>query len=346
IADNNRVTVAMRNGYFMTWDQQTGKLLYKTELVEYPWDWQGFGAYAIASAYGMFYRFAYGAIYAFDWETGKIVWKYKAVANPYETPYVDENGTGVYSWNAGGIIADGKLYIYNTEHTPTSPITRGWGIHCINATSGEGLWSMWTPGSSVVADGYLSVSCTDGYQYVYGKGKSATTVTAPQTSIPLGTKAVIQGTVLDQSPAQPDTPCVSANSMVTQMQYLHKQQPIDGIYHNETITGVPVMLAAIGSDGTVVDIGTVTTNAYYGTFSTEWTPPKEGLYTITASFAGDDSYGSSGAATAISIGPALTTSNTDQQQIIVPDYTMTIIGAAIAIIIAVAIGVGLLYRKK
>ena len=63
-------------------------------------------------------------------------------------------------------------------------------------------------------------------------------------------------------------------------------------------------LTAIGSDGSVTDIGTVTTNGYYGTFGNAWTPPKEGVYTIMASFGGDDSYGSSSAATSVSVGPA------------------------------------------
>ena len=43
--------------------------------------------------------------------------------------------------------------------------------------------------------------------------------------------------------------------------------PIGGLYHNATITGVPVTLTAMGTDDSVVDIGTVTTNGYYGTFS-------------------------------------------------------------------------------
>jgi len=205
---------------------------------------------------------------------------------------------------------------------------------------------MWTPGQSVVADGYLSVSSSDGYQYVYGKGKTATTVTASPKTVAKGASVLIEGTVLDQSPAQPNTPCVSKESMVTQMQYLHKQQPVDGMWHNETVNGVPVALTAIGTDGTVVDIGVVTTNGYYGTFSKTWTPPKEDTYTITASFAADDSYGSSAAATALSVGPATAaTGNTQQQEIVIPDYTLTIVGAAIAIIIALAIAVLLLKKK-
>jgi hypothetical protein len=118
------------------------------------------------------------------------------------------------------------------------------------------------------------------YQYVFGKGKSATTATVAPKTIANGANVLIEGTVLDLSTVQPDTLCVSKESMTTQMEYLHKQQPIDGLWHNETIAGVPVALAAIGSDGSSTDIGTVTTDGYYGTFSKSWTPPAEGDYKI------------------------------------------------------------------
>jgi hypothetical protein len=286
-------------------------------------------------------------VYAVDWNTGKIAWKYEAPAVPFESPYISANGTGVYSWNSGGIVADGKIYLYNTEHTPSAPITRGWGLHCIDALTGKGIWNITTPGAvGAVADGYLSVGCTDGVQYIFGKGKSATTITAPDVAVPKGMALVIKGTVMDLSPGQPNTPCVSVDSMRTQMEYLHKQQPIDGIWHNLTIAGVPVKLTALSSDGSFTDIGTITTDGYYGTFSKSWTPPNEGDYTIIASFAGDGSYGSSAASTAVFVGPAPTTSNTGQQQITIPDYTTTIIAGVIAIIIAVTIVGVLVVRKK
>ena len=156
---------------------------------------------------------------------------------------------------------------------------------------------------------------------------------------------MIEGTVVDQSAAQPGTPCVSQDSMGTYMEYLHMSQPIDGIWHNITLTGVPVQLTAIAADGSYVDIGTVTSDAYHGTFACPWTPPNEGTYNIIATFAGDASYGSSSAATAISVGPP-------PAPVIIPeqttptDYTMTIIGGVIAVIIAVAIVGLVLYRKK
>jgi hypothetical protein len=57
-------------------------------------------------------------------------------------------------------------------------------------------------------------------------------------------------------------------------------------------------------DGTYVDIGTAISSGYYGTFGLSWTPTEQGTYEIVASFAGDDSYGSSGASTFVTVGPA------------------------------------------
>jgi hypothetical protein len=131
------------------------------------------------------------------------------------------------------------------------------------------------------------------------------------------------------------------------MEHIHIAQPLDGIYHNETITGVPVSLNAIGSDGSVINIGTVTTNGYYGTFSKEWTPPKEDTYTIMASFEADDSYGSSDAATAITVGPAAEPITIPEQQTVtLPPIELYFIGATAAIIIAIAIVGALLLRKR
>jgi hypothetical protein len=211
-----------------------------------------------------------------------------------------------YPFFTNSYIADGKFYIGNGEHSPTEPLMRGWKLHCINATTGEGLWNI-TGGGSVgpIADGYLTFDNRyDGYMYVYGKGESATTVTAPDVAVPKGTAITIKGTVLDMSPAEPGAACVSKESMATQMEYLHMQAPIDGIWHNETITGVPVTFTAVDSDGNWIDIGTVTTSGYYGTFGLAWTPSEEGTYEIIASFEGDDSYGSSGASTFVTVGPA------------------------------------------
>jgi outer membrane protein assembly factor BamB len=306
IADHGKFAMRLNDGHWHCWDLRTGQYLWKGELSSWPWGiW---GAYGSTSYGGMILANQYDGCVALDWDTGKIVWHYKDPA-PYEfeVAYYDEDHQSVNPFFTGTIrIADGKIYTYNTEHTVTLPYPRGWKLHCIDATTGEGIWNItgsMNPRS--IADGYLTATNSyDGHVYVFGKGKSETTVTAPDVAVPKGTAITIKGTVLDLSPAQPGTPCVSKDSMTTQMQYLHMQHPIGGLGGDAIITGVPVSLSAVDESGNHVDIGTTTTNGYFGTFGFEWTPPDEGKYEIIASFLGDHSYGSSGASTYVTVGAA------------------------------------------
>jgi len=185
----------------------------------------------------------------------------------------------------------------------------------------------------------------DGYKYVLGKGQSKTTVTAPLNTVAKGTSVLIQGTVMDMSPASPNTPAISDDSMDIWMDYLHLQMPIDGIWHNETVKGVPVTLIAFDSNGNPIDIGIAESDSS-GSYQFAWTPPAEGVYKITATFIGSDSYGDSWAETGLSVGPAPTT--TEPPTIPTPpDYTWTIVGMGIAVIIVVAIvGALILMRKR
>jgi hypothetical protein len=350
IVDHGKVAVLSDRGYYVATDLATGAEAWKSEQMHYPWTSTGFGAYSAMSAYGMLYRESYDGIWAFNWTNGKIVWHYEApTGSPYETPYTGVNGTGVYpfySFGVGGQLADGKFYTWTYEHTESWPVTRGWGIHCIDCMTGKGVWNLTgCIQPAAIADGYLvGGNSYDGYKYCFGKGLTTTTVTAPDVSVPLGTAVTIKGSVLDQSPAQPNTPCVSKDSMKTQMEYLHMQLPIDGIWHNITMTGVPVTLTAIDQNGNPTNIGTATTSAYYGAFEMAWTPPAEGTYKIIASFAADESYSSSGAQTAVTVGPATPVVNIPEQ-IVPADYTWTIIGTGVAMIVALAIAVLILKKK-
>jgi outer membrane protein assembly factor BamB len=351
VADHGKVAMLMMTGdaagCWKCWDLSSGKELWVSQKMDYPWSSDAFGAYGVQSAYGMFYRMSYDAVFAFDWNTGKIVWKYEAPANAYETPYINENSSTIYSWNSNGVIADGKLYVANSEHSPTYPLTRGWRLHCINATTGEGIWNItgsWgTPGG--IADGYLTGSNGyDGYMYVFGKGESATTVSAPQIAITQGQSMVLTGTVLDQSPAKPDAACVSKESMATYMEYLYMQKQIPA---NVIVKGVPVFLDAVDPNGNTVHIATVTSDMS-GTFGYTWAPTTPGQYTITATFAGDDSYGSSLAQTYASVtqAPAASPTATPITFDAINNTVLTAVAAGvIAIIIAIAI-VGLLMLRK
>jgi hypothetical protein len=351
VADHGKGAVAMSNGYWLAWDLRTGDLAWKSDLTDLPWGM--WWPYSVSSAYGMIFDGTYEGYYAFNWTDGSIVWRYEfPTPFEYETPYVTSDGKGVYSFRGSQIIADGKVYTYNTEHTATQPITRGWSTHCIDAFTGEGIWNITGCGSpGAIADGYLSVSSSYfGQTMVFGKSKSTTTVTAPDVAVPKGTAFTIKGTVLDQSPAQPDTPCVSANSMSTWMEYLHMQRPIDGLHHDEAITGIPVMLTAIAQDGSYEDIGTVTTDGYSGTFGYAWTPSAEGTYKIIASFEGDDSYGSSSASTYVTVGPAPSPAQpeTEEPSAEAPAFPTTEVAiiAAIAIVAVVAIAAYWALRRR
>ncbi len=350
VVDRGKCAFGAHGRHWTCWDGRTGKRLWTSEKTDYPWGaWWPYNtaSYDISETLGAIIAITYEGVYAINWEDGKILWHFTDEnAVPFEGPY---DATPFFT---SVQEADGKIFAYNGEHTASYPRDRGWSTYCINGTTGELIWKIHNPmAPGAIADGYMTASNSyDGYMYVFGKGQSATTVTAPDVAVPLGTAFTIKGTVLDMSPAQPGTPCVdSGYSMSLEMEHIHMQMPITGIWGNETITGVPVTLTAIGSDGTVIDLGQVTTNGYYGTFSQAWTPPKEDKYTIIASFAADASYGSSEAATAVTVGPAPEPYPTPPEAPTPPDYTMWFVGILVAVVIAIVlalIAIVAIFRKR
>ena len=69
-------------------------------------------------------------------------------------------------------------------------------------------------------------------------------------------------------------------------------------------TGVPVTLTAFDPNGNTENIGTVTSDIT-GNYAISWMPPVPGLYTITATFAGSNSYYSSSSETHITVSKAV-----------------------------------------
>jgi outer membrane protein assembly factor BamB len=294
VADHGKVAIRFEDGYFYCWNIRTGDFLWKSEMSSWPWG--VFGAYDIGSYGGNIIFTQYDGIAAYDWDTGKVSWLYQAKEEyPYDSPYQD----GYPFFSRQPLIADGKIYAVNTEHTPTQPLTRGWKIHCINATTGEAIWSMPSmieTGPSMnpfaIADGYLiNANGYDGISYCYGKGKSETAVSAPSAEVKVGEKFTITGTVLDMSPAQKGTAAVSDESMSAWMQYLHMQAP-----KPTNASGITVELNAIDPNNNFVSIGQAKTNTD-GRFGFSWVPEVPGLYQIIATFKGSESYGSSTSST-------------------------------------------------
>ena len=287
-------------------------------------------------AYGKLYAVGYdGVVRAFDAATGELVWDYSFESAGYETPY------GTYPNYDGFTIADGKVYLTNDEHSPDATRWRGSNLWCLDAETGDLLWKI--SGSlrqAAISDGILtSYNSLDGKAYTFGKGLSKTTVSAPQTQVTLGENLMITGTVTDQSPGQPNTACISDEDMGDWMAYLHMQKPIPS-----DAKGVEVSIDVIDSNGNFRNIGTATSDTT-GTFGYMWEPDIPGQYTVIATFAGTESYGSSFAQTYMGVVdvPQPTPEPTPTPAPMTDTY---VVGTGIAVIAAVAIGVLLLLRKK
>ena len=337
VADHGKVAFACMDRYWMALNLNDGTIAWRSEKTDYPWGC--FWAYTVASAYGNLYGLAYDGIYAFNWTNGKINWKYEA-----PPPYAYESSYGNYPFMGSVVIADGKLYAQNNEHTPTSPLTRGWKLHCVDAITGEGIWNItgsMTPGA--VADGYLTAgNMYDGYMYVFGKGQSATTVTVPSTEVQVEQSFTITGTVLDMSPGQPGTAAVSDEDMATWMEYLHMQKP-----KPTDAKGVTVTLTAIDPNQNFIDIGTATSDLN-GNFGFNWAPEVPGLYQIVATFEGSESYGSSTASaylTAVAEPPATAPPATSQPSM-ADLYLIPSVSGIIVAIVVVGVILMLMLRRR
>jgi outer membrane protein assembly factor BamB len=321
------------------YDMATGTKLWEAEA-DYPWG--TFWSYSgMSYGYGNVYASNYDGIYCFDGETGKREWVYKTPTSGYESPY-----PGWAMWG-GAVIADGKVYQTTGEHSPSNPVPVGNRLYCIDAYTGDQIWNISslsgasTGDPKTIADGVL-LHC-DEYDlqlYAIGKGKSAITVSAPLTAATLGQSIMITGSVTDLSPAQPGTPCVSADSMGAWMEYLHMQKPLPA-----NVIGVEISLDAVDPNGNSIHIGTVTSDGMTGMYQKMWEPEIAGEYTIYATFAGDASYGSSVAAAPVGVTEAPQATPTSTTLIQPSDNSTVVIGTGLAVIIAVAI-VGLLVLRK
>jgi hypothetical protein len=343
-------------GYSLT----DGSLLWGPTAPQPAWDMYGSGGFY---AYGKLFSGGYGGVLsAYDIKTGKALWNYTLAQIGYESPY------GNFQCSYGG-VADGKIYVYSGEHSPTNPLWRGSYLRCINATDGKEIWKLLDYNMGMaIADGYIVTgSMYDTRLYCIGKGPSETTVTASPTIQTQGSAIMIQGTVTDQSPGAKGAPAVSDADQQAWMEYLYMQQA-----KPTNAKGVPVHLTAIDPNGNYQDIGIVTGDSA-GIFHKMWTPPVTGEYVITASFEGTNAYAPSMSATAIGItaapsaivqptsaptsAPTVTPTQPSQTASPspssgvqppatgVPAATYVAIGAAVVIIVAVAAAMVLRRRK-
>ncbi|MGB9914779.1 MAG: PQQ-binding-like beta-propeller repeat protein [Candidatus Bathyarchaeales archaeon] len=312
---------------------------------------EGFGQRAV-TAYGNLYIQGYGGeIFALSAKDGKVLWKYNNTDSGLETP-----------WGLMPIfiaaVADGKVYAFNNEHSPNTPLYKGYKIYCIDAFTGEEIfrltgWAGQTGGrgtsTSVLAEGILAYyNYYDNQIYALGKGPSATSVTAsPKVSVH-GSKVLVEGTVIDISAGTKQAeqaarfpngvPVVSDESMSAWMEYVYMQKP-----KPTDVKGVLVTVTVLDPNGNCYDVATATTNTN-GFFSATFTPPVPGKYTVIATFQGSKAYWGSSAETAIFVeeAPPPTPATTPLPQEPVGTYFAV---STVAIIAAVVL-VGLLILRK
>ena len=295
---------------------------------------------------GKFFSYGYGGtVTAYNITTGEVLWVYTAEQEGFESPYGDYP-IGI------ACIADGKLYLTSSEHSPTQPLWRGSYLRCINATDGEEIWKVlhWSTGMAagagvVIADGLLvSLNSYDNRIYCYGKGPSATTVTAPETTIPLGEEVLIKGTVTDQSAGTKQdeqtarfpngVPAISDEYQEDWMEYVYMQQACP-----KDAEGVEVVLTTLDPNGNTYELGKTTTDIS-GTFGCAVDPPVSGLYKITATFEGSDSYYGSSAVTYINVKEAPSPAQPiEPEEPTEAPFITTEIAIIAAIVIAAIIGI-------
>ena len=103
---------------------RTGRRLWTRDIDDYPWG--EFWMYDEAAYQDMIYGTGYTGTLGINETTGKVAWHYADPAIPFETPYTSD-GTSTYSVQNIRVIG-GLVYVANSEHTPSQPATRGWGI--------------------------------------------------------------------------------------------------------------------------------------------------------------------------------------------------------------------------
>ncbi len=253
----------------MTWygyDVYTGEQLWEAEPYTNAWgtymaSYAGAGPQGPAVAYGKMYATAYdGRVHCHDMQTGEELWTYYVGSSGFETPY------GTWPFYGSPTIADGKVYAPNNEHSPSDPIFRGGRLHCVDAETGEGIWSIlgWMV-APAIADGYLvSLNYYDGLIYCFGKGQTAVTVTGPESVQPLGAPVLFKGTVTDQSPGAEGTPAIADDYMSEWMEYLYMQKPCP-----QNAQGVEVKLETLDPNNNFYEIGRATSDAS-GFYSIDW----------------------------------------------------------------------------
>jgi hypothetical protein len=347
--------VNYETGGWYVYSMTTGQQLWGPAVSPAFSDWDTESAYAAVFAYGELITVGFGGdITGFNVTNGNVLWTWTTSDSGLETAY--GNYPLWVGFNLDPTVAGGEVLI-GGGHEYNPPMFQGSQLWVVNATTGKTVWSILgfdTETAAAVSDGVMvDYDSYDCQIYAYGMGPTAMTVTAPDVGVTTATPITIRGTITDisagtkqeaQAANFPDgLPCVSDASQSAWMEYVYMQQPMP-----TNTTGVPIAINVVDSNGNSRQIGTTTSKAD-GTFSLNWTPDISGAYTVTASFAGSESYYPSSAGTsfyASSASSTLAPTAAPLTDVATNTSLMTFMAiGVIAIIIAIAV-VGLLLLRK
>jgi outer membrane protein assembly factor BamB len=337
---------------YWVYDLKSGQLLWETDTIPEQFSYYGmqeqvyFGEEHNILIVGGTHA---GVLRAYDFRTGELLWTAYGEVAGTDSPY----GRMLLR---GFDVADGKLYTGTSEHSGSSPLWRTEGLHCFDIETGELIWEILSwPSGTEIADGILTYwNMYDGQIYAFGKGPSATTVTAsPKVSVH-GSSVMIEGTVTDQTPmgrrnvnnvmqfSLKGTPAIADEYMTEWMEYKFM-----GMGYPADATGVNVTLMVIDPNTNVYDIGTATSDAT-GAFGFNFEPSVPGTYQIIAAFAGSASYYGSSATTYITVeeAPAETPPPTPPPASVADMYFVPAISGIIVAIVIVGVIIVLMLRKR
>jgi outer membrane protein assembly factor BamB len=350
-------------GVFTIWNKElrkhyafsldTGVYLWETEPEHYL---QGYGARDAARSWifsdGKLYSLGVaGILYCYDINDGSILWTYNVEDSYNEFLFAND------WWSVIMFISDGKIYFSHLEHSPIDPKPRGAPFMCLDAETGDVIWTIdgmfrhgqWG-GNAIIGDSIIAtMDVYDQRIYAVGKGPSQTTVDAPKNGISEGSSVVISGSVTDISAGTNDpsitarfpngVACVADEDMSEWMKYVYKQFPMPNA------AGVDVTLDVIDSNGNFRNIGIATTDAS-GYYAFNWTPDILGMYTVISTFAGSEAYYASYSEAAFAVDKAPDPTPPPPDPTPLPPTETYITGSTIAIIAAIAVAVILILRKK
>ncbi|HKM60074.1 MAG TPA: PQQ-binding-like beta-propeller repeat protein, partial [Candidatus Bathyarchaeia archaeon] len=307
------------------------------------------GGYQYVSANGIDYLWGFGGtIYAINMANGVFNWYTNTTVltgpSGSDTPYAI---WPLWTFTVGS-VAGGELFVPE-GHQYSPPLFNGAQQLAINCTNGQLVWSNLafdvTSGPAISDGVMIAFNSYDNQIYAYGQGPTKICVNAPDVSVTTAAPITITGTVTDISAGSQQNaiamnfpnglPCVSDASMEGFMDAVYEQQPMP-----TNITGVPVTLSVLDSNGNYRSIGTTTTNAL-GDYSFTWTPDISGKYTVYATFAGTDAYYGSSASTGFYAGASAATSAPTATPLTGLASNTTVMYAVVAMIIVFIVGIAI-----